>query len=102
MKSLISILFVAFVFATVGLLAAQENQTPASSNAAPAAASPTVAVNSGVVTEASATNGGQQLVTNPPVPGKSSERDRADSANTPVLEGNPNASQNLIEYGGPG
>jgi len=102
MKSLISVWFVAFVFATVSLLAAQENQTTASPNAAPAVASPTVAVNSGLVAEASATNGGEQLVTSPPAPGKSSERGGADSENKPVREGDPNASQNLIEYGGPG
>jgi len=102
MKSIKSILFVLFVFGTVSLLAAQEQQPTATPNAVPAIASPAAAPTSSVSTEPGATSGEQQLVTNPPPASKSLEPGRVDSANKAVREGNPDPAQNLIEYGGPG
>jgi hypothetical protein len=100
MKRIVSILFV-FMFGTVTVLAAQENQPIASPGAAPAAAT-TANAASGVITAPSTSSGDQQLVTISPEASKSPEQARADSENTPTLEGNPDASQNLVEYGGPG
>jgi len=48
MKSAISILSVAFMFAAFSLLAAQEQQTSAPPNVGPTVASPAAAVPSGV------------------------------------------------------
>ena len=101
MKRIISILFVVFMFGTVTVLAAQENQPIASPGAAPAAAT-TANAASGVISAPGITSGDQQIVTTPPQASKSPEQARADSENTPTLEGNPDASQNLVEYGGPG
>lgn len=102
MKSIIPILFVAFVFAAVSL-AAQEQAT-ASPSAAPAVASSTVAVSSGVTSEPLATSADRRLEGKeaPETATEPRAKGRADSENKPVSEGDPNASQNLIEYGGPG
>ena len=79
MKSVVSILLVAFVFGAVTLLAAQEPQTSAPPNATPTAASPTIVANSGVTTEASTTSGEQRLMTTPPQASESREQGRAGS-----------------------
>jgi len=103
MKSVIAILFVAFVFGAASLLAAQEPQTVGPPTVAPAASSPTIAVSS-TTTEPVAASGVQPLVTAAPAASTSPAEGRADSENKPVLdrEGNPDPAQNLIEYGGPG
>jgi len=98
MKSVISILFVVFVFAAVSL-AAQEQATMSPSTA-PVVASPTVAGNSSVTSEPVATSA--EVATNPELATEPRAKGGADSENKPVPEGDPNASQNLIEYGGPG
>ena len=103
MKSIISILFVVFVFAAVSL-AAQEQAT-ASPSAAPAVASSTVAVSSGVAAEPVATSADRPLegkVATTPEKATEPRAEGRDSENKSVPEGDPNASQNLIEYGGPG
>ena len=98
MKNIISILFVALVFAAVSL-AAQEQATT-SPSAPPAVANPTVAANSGVTSEPVATSA--EVATTPELATEPRAKGGADSENKPVPEGDPNASQNLIEYGGPG
>jgi hypothetical protein len=98
MKSINSILLVAFVFGAVSLLAAQQSQTFAPPNVAPEVVTTANAVNS-AVTEPIAGDGEMM---NPPEASKSAAPGGADSENKPVIEGNPEASQNLIEFGGPG
>jgi hypothetical protein len=104
MKSVVSILLVAFVFGAVSLLAAQEPQTTAPPSVASAFASPANTMNSGVIAEPGATSSDQQMATTPPQASESPAEGRADSENKPVLDrqGNPDPAQNLIEYGGPG
>jgi len=103
MKSIYPILLVVLLFGTVSLLAAQENQPMLSPNAPPAVAT-TASASGGVISEPSATSGDPRLVTAPTEAGSSLEPGGADSENKPVLDrnGNPDAAQNVIEYGGPG
>ena len=104
MKSIIPILFVVFAFGTVSLLAAQENQATTSPSAAPVVASSTAGA---VTSEPVVTNSDTRPLEVKPVttsepatePGAPA---RAHSEKSAVPEGDPNASQNLIEYSGPG
>lgn len=102
MKSVIAILFVAFVLGAASLLAVQEPQT-VMPNVAPAVSSPTIAVSS-TTTEPLDASSVQPLVSAAPAASNSPAEGRTDSENKPVLdrEGNPDPAQNLVEYGGPG
>ena len=104
MKSIKSILIVVFLFAAVSL-AAQEQAT--SLSAAPAVANTTVVASSGVAAEPVATSAEPRRLegkgaTTPEKATEPRARGGTDSENKPVPEGDPNAPQNLIEYGGPG
>jgi len=102
MKRLVAILFVAFMFGVVSLLAAQDTQTAAPANVAPAVATSTTPANSGATAEPSAASNVPPRTT--AEADKSPAESRTDSPNKPVpdREGNPDPAQNVIEYGGPG